>query len=237
MTDFTLRDRLDVSLQMIGSEKEPLLIIESVMQDPSSLVDYAADQVSFTPAWGPAGGYPGVRAPAPLNYVNNLVRMLDPIIRRAFALDGAKLARAECNFSLVSLRPEELVPLQRIPHADTVDPHQFALLHYLCPSSLGGTAFYRHVATGFETLSEERWSEYERVRAEELAGASETKGYIRGDTQFYKQTAAVEAGFDRVIIYRSRTLHSGQIPEGAALPPDPRTGRLTANIFINYKAS
>lgn len=231
--NFALAEQLNLQLRRIGREGEPVLAVETALREPEALINYAAEAVEFTPAWTPAGGYPGVRAPAPLNYVETLVRALNPAIQRAFGLSGVKLARAECNFSMVVLRDAQLAPLQQIPHVDTNDPLQFALLHYLCGPEHGGTAFYRHRATGFETLTADRQPEYEAIREGELA--EQPSGYIRGDTIHYEQTAAFEAQFNRVLIYRSRTLHSGQIPAGAELAADPRKGRLTANIFLNYR--
>jgi hypothetical protein len=233
--DFGLNARLRVALERIGQEREPVLIVEDVLRAPEELIDYAADEVSFAPAWGPQGGYPGIRAPAPLNYVETLVRSLSPVIERAFGLAGVALARAECNFSLVTRPPEALAPLQRIPHVDTIDPLQFALLHYLCPPDFGGTGFYRHRETGFEALTRERIPVYEAARERELAVLNGTPAYITGDTPHYAQTAAFEAGFNRLIVYRSRILHSGQIHAPAGLDADPRRGRLTANIFLHYR--
>ena len=65
--DFSLADSFQVSLERIGEEQEPVLTIDGVLRKPSALVDYADREVSFAPAWGSEGGYPGVRAPAPLN--------------------------------------------------------------------------------------------------------------------------------------------------------------------------
>jgi hypothetical protein len=233
--DFGLNARLGVSLERIGLESEPVLIVEDVLRAPDALIDYAATEVSFAPAWGPQGGYPGIRAPAPLNYVETLVRSLSPVMEKAFGLAGVALARAECNFSLVTQPPDALAPLQRIPHVDTTDPLQFALLHYLCPPGFGGTAFYRHLATGFEALTSGRVPAYEAARERELAELEGSPAYITGDTPHYTQTAAFEAGFNRLIVYRSRILHSGQIHAPAAHAADPRRGRLTANIFLNYR--
>ncbi|HYG46998.1 MAG TPA: DUF6445 family protein [Allosphingosinicella sp.] len=231
--DFTLAPSRALSLERIGGEREPVLLVEGAMSRPADLVDYAASEVAFEPVWGPSGGYPGVRAPAPLDYVEALVRALDPSLRRAFGLERVKLARAECSFSLVTLPPERLAPLQRIPHVDTTDPLQFALLHYLCDARHGGTAFYRHRATGFETLTPERQAAYEAVRSSELREAP--SAYIDGDSAHYERTAAFDAAFDRILVYRSRTFHSGRIATGQTLSADPRRGRLTANIFINYR--
>jgi len=74
---------------------------------------------------------------------------------------------------------------------------------------------------------------YEEARDRELAAADAS--YIVGDTELYQQTAAFEAAFDRLLVYRSRSLHSGQIRSAEALSDDPRAGRLTANIFVNYR--
>lgn len=235
MTAFRLSPSLTVSLAHVGSEREPVLTIDGVLRDPQALVDYAATQVAFDPAWTADGGYPGMKAAAPLDYVEMLVRSLAPIVEEAFALSAVKLARADCTFSLVTLAPDALAPLQRIPHVDTVDPLRFAVLHYLCDEGFGGTAFYRHRATGFETLTEERRPIYERVREGELAARAENAGYIIGETADYVQTGAARARFDRVIVYRSRLLHSGQILAPERLSADPRAGRLTSNIFVTYR--
>lgn len=233
--EFALSPTVAASRELLGREGEPLLILDGVMRRPQALVDYAAREVSFTPAWGPTDGFPGLRAPAPLNYVEKIVRALSPMVEKAFGLHGVKLARAECNFSIVTLRPDELAPRQRIPHVDTVDPLQFAFLHYLCDERFGGTAFYRHRATGFEALTPERLAAYEEARDRELAERPPAEAYIAADTTEYEQIGAVAARFDRLIVYRSRLLHSGRIAPGIPLPEDPRQGRLSANVFVNYR--
>ncbi|NYT42162.1 hypothetical protein HZY97_15430 [Sphingomonas sp. R-74633] len=228
--DFSLNARPAARLSRLGREGEPLFCLDGLMQRPQALVDYAATQAEFAPVHGPAGGYPGVRAPAPLDYVEAVVRALDPVVRDAFALGAVRLGRAECNFSMVTLAPGDLVPSQRAPHIDTSDPLHFAFLHYLCGPEQGGTAFYRHRATGFEAITPERAAAYEAARAVEPDPAP---GYIHGDTPEFEQIGAADAAFDRLLVYRSRQLHSG-LPTGA-LAPDPRRGRLTANIFLSYR--
>lgn len=234
MHDLSLDPAAQPSLSHIGREREPLLQIDGLLHKPEDLADYAATETSFVPVYGPEGGYPGIRAPAPLDYVEAVVRGVDPLLRQAFGLGRARLTNAECNFSLVTLAPGDLVAAQRIPHVDTTYPLQFAFLHYLCRPDQGGTAFYRHRATGFEALTPERAAEYGAARAAEAG--EEPSGYIVGDTAHFEQTGAVEAEFNRLVVYRSRVLHSGLIPPGADLSADPRRGRLTANIFVTYRA-
>ncbi|RYY29407.1 MAG: hypothetical protein EOP62_00785 [Sphingomonadales bacterium] len=231
--DLSINPAARPSLMHIGNEREPLLQIDDLLLHPEQLAAYAATETSFVPAYGPDGGYPGIRAPAPLDYVEAVVRGVDPLLRRAFDLGRAKLANAECNFSLVTLSPGELVAAQRIPHVDTTYGLQFAFLHYLCRPDQGGTAFYRHRATGFEALTPERAANYKSAR--EAEAGEETPGYIAGDTPHFEQTGAVDASYNRLVIYRSRVLHSGRIPPDAELSEDPRKGRLTANIFVTYR--
>ena len=232
---FDLNPKLSVSVGRVGPENEPVLIVEDLLREPQALVEYAASEVRFEPAWTEHGGYPGLRAPAPLNYVETLARALAPAIERAWGLREVTLARADCWLSLVTLPPERLTPLQRIPHIDTVDPLRFALLHYLCPPGSGGTAFYRHRATGLQTLAADREADYLVARDRELETLPLPPGYLLGDSAAYERTALVEDRFNRLVIYRSRHLHCAQIPEGFGFSADPREGRLTANVFLSFQ--
>ena len=232
--DFTLNPAPSVRVEHVGEEREPVLIIDGVLRHPEALVDYAATEVAFAPAWREDDGFPGLRAPAPLNFIRSVVLAVSDLVVSTFDLGAVKLGRAECNLSIVSMRPDDLAPKQRIPHVDTSDPLQFAYLLYLGAPRFGGTAFYRHRSTGFEAITPERWDEWQAVRTRELAEAPPA-GYIAGDTAHYAQTGAVDAVYNRLVIYRSRLLHAGLIPPGIALPTSPREGRLTANIFVAYR--
>lgn len=233
--DLSVNPRPRVALSHVGEEREPVLVVDGLLNDPAALIDYATWEVAFTPAGNPEGGYPGVRAPAPLNYVEAVVRALSPIMGRAFGLNDVILSNAECSFSLTTTPPEQLTVQQRTPHIDTVYPLQFALLHYLCDSAFGGTSFYRHRATGYETLDEPRAAAYDAIRARELAEETPPQHYVGDDTGHYVRIGGCDAVFNRMAIYRSCLLHSGHIREETPLVADPRSGRLTANIFVNYR--
>jgi hypothetical protein len=233
--DLSVNPRPKVSLSRVGAVREPVLVIDGLLKDPAALIDYATWEVAFTPAGNPEGGYPGVRAPAPLNYVEAVVRALSPIIERAFGLDNVVLSNAECSFSLTTTPPEQLTVQQRTPHIDTVYPLQFALLHYLCDPAFGGTSFYRHRATGYEILDEARAAIYDAVRAHELTEEAPPPHYVGGDTGHYERIGGCDAVFNRLAVYRSCLLHSGHIREDKPLVANPRAGRLTANIFVNYR--
>lgn len=218
----------DVTIRSIGHEREPLVIIETFCDAPEALMA-AAEACAFGPA-GPH--YPGIRAPANPAYLTRRMSLLQQVLRDVFGFrDGASLV--ECNFSLVTQAPETLRPIQRLPHFDSTDPGRIALLHYLCGPEMGGTAFYRHRATGYESLCEERLASYApALEAEARAGGLPQAGYIAGETALFAETARVNAAFNRMAIYRGRLLHSGVIPEGFAFSPLPRDGRLTVNTFL-----
>lgn len=232
--EFALRPSLTLRTSRIGQEGEPVMLVDDVLADPRALIDYAATQVRFDDSETGGAGYPGIRAPAPLNYVDRVVRALDPLIRETFGLGEVALANAECALSMVTTPPAALHPLQRVPHYDTSYPLQFAILHYLCDARFGGTAFYRHNQSGYELISPSREAAYLRARDAELAAAPPPPEYVAAQSPLFTRIVGVEAAFNRVIVYRSCALHSGQIPPAMPLLADPRTGRLTANIFLSY---
>ena len=233
--DFNLNPKLVVSQARIGPEQEPVFFIDDILQDPQSLVRFAVEEVTFGPAWTANGGYPGVRAAAPLDYTETLVRSLCPIVEDVFSLRDVRVARADCFLSIVTRSPQELAPFQRIPHIDVADPLRFAFLHYLCGADFGGTAFYRHRGTGLQTIAASHEPEYERLRDSELESDPPAADYIRGSSPYFEQTASIDASFNRILVYRSLHLHCGSIPRGVELSPDPTRGRLTANVFVTYE--
>ena len=216
-----------IVVNRIGAEAEPVVVIDDFAAEPQSLTDRAAAD-SFSPR---GVHYPGIRAPVQPAYLAERLDVLEPVLRGVFGLGrGAELA--ESAFSLVTTPPGELTPIQRLPHFDTTDGKRLALLHYLCGPEKGGTAFYRHRTTGYETVSHERLDTYDAALRTDVAKHGVPHGYTRASGPIFEQTANVEARFNRMVIYRSRTLHSGQIPDDFTFSTDPRQGRLTVNIFL-----
>jgi hypothetical protein len=125
----------------------------------------------------------------------------------------------------------------RIPHYDGVDQKVFAILHYLSPAPQGGTAFYRHRRTGFECISPARAAAYHTGAMQDFDDYGKPQGYIGPSTQAFERIFDVEGLFNRCVVYSGAMLHSGQLGDAANFSPDPRRGRLTANIFIRVDAA
>jgi hypothetical protein len=145
------------------------------------------------------------------------------------------LTLSMCHYSLITTPAKELAPPQRIPHVDSFATSGLATIHYLFKANLGGTAFYRHRRTGFESIDEARRAAYARALDEEHSGpAAPGPGYINGSTDLFEQIAKQDGVFNRLLVYRRNSLHSGCIEAGFVPDPNPATGRLSINSFIDW---
>jgi len=212
----------------IGRENAPLLVIDDAFTDPESLVELAATKVYS----GVDTYYPGVRSKAPLSYQQFILEKFGRLFGEYFDIPGS-LRFTGCQFSLVTRNHAELNELQRIPHIDSPSYRELALVHYLFKTDLGGTAFYRHRATGFEIVDEGRKADYfARVQRESVGPDKPEIAYINGDTALYEQVGRQEARFNRMLVYRRNSLHSGSLARHFVADPNPRTGRLSVNGFL-----
>jgi hypothetical protein len=178
--------------------------------------------------------YPGVRAEAPKAYRDFILQHFSEEFSRFFELPSQNFSFSMCHYSLTTTPGSQLKLLQRIPHVDSLEKDGLATVHYLFRQPLGGTAFYRHKKTGFESIDEERKGIYFRSLESENDGPNlPQSGYINGDTSLYEQIMKAEGVFNRMLVYRRNALHSGCIDENFIPDPNPLTGRLSINSFID----
>ena len=219
-----------IARQAIGREGAPLLVIDNLLADPERMVRKAATRQYVKMATM----FPGIRAPAPAPYEAFLQARLAPLLRECFDMEPGRFVFPMCHFSLVTQPAARLHFLQRIPHIDSVSRNGLATVHYLFRGGWGGTDFYRHRRSGFEYVDEQRHGTYFECLAQERRLEEETHaGYIDGDTSMFERVASVEGVFNRLIVYRRNSLHSGRIKNVRALSADPATGRLSTNAFID----
>ncbi|WP_045861015.1 DUF6445 family protein [Teredinibacter purpureus] len=231
MTNTLQHPNYRYSVNSIGDEKQPLLVIDNVFSQADSLIDYALTQQNVAPA---KGFYPGMRSPSPPRYIDTLLSVAGDAIEEAFGQPATALVSSESFFSIVATPFEQLSPPQRVPHFDRPEPESLAVIHYLCGAPYGGTSFYRHRKTGYEYIDQARVEGYmtqldKEVRTE---GIGRYKGYISGDTPLFERVASYEATFNRALIYRCSSLHSGNIPDTYPFDLNPRTGRFTVTSFL-----
>lgn len=220
--------RPDISARLIGRELQPLAIIDDFAPDPDVLRSFAEAS-----RFGPARHlYPGLRAPVAPDYWRTVQGTIATVLHDVFdCRDRVRLL--DMSYSIVTTRPEDLSTEQRLPHVDSTSPGRIALTHYLASEGGDGTAFFRHRATGFETVSETReQAYYASLNAELRKFGSPPAAYICDTTPLFERIALGEGRYNRALIYRSSLLHSGAIRSSAKLSPDPAIGRLTVTAFL-----
>lgn len=220
---------MTVRRETVGAEAQPLVIVDDFAADPDALRRFAA-----VAAFGPAHNhYPGVRAALPADYLAAQLPAIAAVAADAFGRSGP-VQVIDASFSIVSTPADALTVPQRLPHADAFGADRIALVHYLAPDNGDGTAFFRHRATGFETVTDERRDIFFRhLDAELRHGGPPPAGYVSGDSALFECVHTAGAAYNRALLYRSWSLHSGAIGTATDLSPDPRRGRLTVTAFLS----
>lgn len=230
---FALRMSPDIRSVRMGEHQ--VVFIDDAFEDPQALVESAA-LARFEPCAGAAErrGYPGLRAPAPQAYSQRVTELLDPLIRLNFGVPEAlALRKTPCTFSLTTVAPQDLGLLQRVPHFDASTPHYMAALLYLCDAPWGGTAFYRHRATGLQQITAEARERYGDAVYAELEREPALARYFDDSNAHFELLGVMPARFNRLVVYRGSLLHSA-IVNPRHLSADPRQGRLTVNTFYDF---
>lgn len=216
----------------IGHEQQPVIVIDDFVPNFAAF-RAEAEAAAFVAM---RGHYPGVRAPVAAETVERFLNPVQELIAETFGFSGPA-ALIESLYSIVTTPPERLTPIQRLPHFDGLDAGRVAMVHYLSDGEHGGTAFYRHRQTGFETIRPDRHAAYDAALHRDVAEhGMPAPAYIVGDTPIYEQIARFAAQPNRALIYCSRSLHCADLPVKAQYSADPRDGRLTVNTFLigNY---
>lgn len=220
-----------ITLHRIGNEQQPVVVIDDFAVDPDAL-----RAAAITAAFGPAiHHYPGIRAPLPDHYLAAQLPVVEAAWGEAFG-DLQRLDVIDASFSIVTTPRDALSLSQRLPHCDAYDARRVAMVHYLSPGDRHGTGFFRHRSTGFESVDARRAGIYpHQVDAELRYGSQPPPDYWTGDGALFERIFAVEARYNRAIVYPSFLLHSGLIGADASLSPDPVTGRLTVTGFFSIQ--
>ena len=218
--------RIDV--RRIGEEQQPVFVVDEAFNGCEDLVEFAAQSAFVTPTAG--SYYPGLNAHLPANYLSTLLPALERPLTEIFDALPGRLGRSYGFFGLTNLSPAQMAVRQSLPHTDSANARSFATVHFLS-ASFGGTAFYRHKATGFEVVSNVRANAFQTVRSREINSHDGQPRETLSD--LYEEIAHVEPVFNRLILYRATQLHAMRLENTDALNTNPKSGRLTANTFLN----
>ena len=231
---FAIRMPPDIRSVAIGDHQA--IIMDDFLVDPHALLDIAA-RSTFAPYphLEHRKGYPGIRAEAPAEYSQTIADLLVPLIHTNFGVpETLPMRKSMCAFSLTTLPPTALGPLQCTPHFDASTPHHMAILLYLCDGRHGGTGFYRHNASGLQQITEATREAYLDTYYEEINARRPAQRYFdQSDAQF-TLLGLIPAKFNRMVVYPGSLLHSACLNPALSLSADPRAGRLTVNSFYDF---
>jgi hypothetical protein len=212
----------------MGDEQHPVMIVDHVLDQPDKLIEAACQATFYQPEHT---NYPGLNAPVPLSYCHAVVNSLRGPIEAAFGLSRLASLKYFGFFAVATISAAQATSVQKIPHHDAPDPNRLALVHYLCGKPFGGTGFFRHKRTGYESVDRSREETYVTIARTELADVAHAGRFAGPDMANYEVIGHVDAVFNRLIVYRSHVFHSALLaPTGGSA--DPASGRLTANGFI-----
>ena len=158
------------------------------------------------------------------------------LIRENYSLPRSSRAHSNAGFfSLVTLAPEELSLQQRIPHFDSANPFYFAAMQYINEGDFGGTSFYSHRPTGFENITVERTDKLIQSAQSFIQRSPPRQDYFGDSDDHFLRLGTINHKANRLLIYPGTLLHSGNIHSAADINSDPATGRLTANMFVEFR--
>ncbi len=221
------------------SENQDCVIVDDFLQDPHEILEFAARHVGEF-SIPERSAYPGVLFGVNDGAMTDIYRFIRFKMTKQFPfLKGGMYLST--FLSMVTMRPDELSPLQRLCHSDpSPSPDRIiygAVLYLFENEGLGGTGFYR-------------WRERELIRKAEAIGREDSnKGlaflqenfptyrkpacYMTGSNEIAERLCVIPARFNRLIFYSGEMPHSGDIAAPELLSKNIREGRLTLNIFAN----
>ncbi len=220
----------------VGLEKTPVIIIDDFLEDTKPAVNYACKQ-QFIGGKEHNNYYPGERTPVDTDYGMTVLNAIAPIFYNVIGIPShLTLQPKSGSYSLLTQHEKDLELMQCLPHFDNTEMFSFAVLHYLNDGDFGGTALYKHKPTGYENINAARKSHYMESAQHHIdtVGNPEHKYFTRS-TDHYELLEVIEYKPNRLIIYPSTLLHSAFIENPKKdVSNCPASGRLTANIFIEF---
>ena len=223
-----------IQIERIGNSQFPVIIIDGGSSAIEAIRQVARNGLFNSDS---ANNYPGIRAPIPREMVVAYVKPLLPYLYRVFKIPThLKPQPLDNYFSLITLKNGELNHAQTIPHFDTNNPYQIAMVHYLNEGFFGGTSFYRHADTGWEYIDQRRRSEYLHLVNDCISGSpSYPLNYCTAAHPLFECHKTIDYRENRLLIFNGYLLHSTAVNLDTDIDASPLSGRLTANLFIRFE--
>jgi hypothetical protein len=212
------------------------LVVDDALLNPDELVQFAADRyaefnsVDFS-------YYPGTYRMAPMQLAERHTEYFQLHARRRF--DARRCVDTICRYSIVTLPPRALRPIQWLCHRDDVGLNaklsmQASVLYLFRDPELGGTGFYVPTRSAADTGA--LFADARSASPADFANKyGLAPGYMHESNDWFLRIGAIAAHWNRLIIYDGGMFHSSDIAAPDRLSVDPRKGRLTVNGFFTCR--
>lgn len=226
--------RAALQVRHVGETRTPVIVIDEFASETRALIGFACSGAEYAP--DATSRYPGLRARLPRGYVRAVLDRLFPLLFRVYAVpEDLGMKPVNAVYSLIATAEADLEPGQCAPHFDSTSPHYLAVLHYLNPGPFCDTGLFRHRDTGLERITAENIGQYTRAREAQRARDGEPqRAYVKGSNDQFELYERIAYRPNRLVVYPGGLLHSGLVDPAVDIDPDPRSGRLTANIFVDF---
>ena len=178
----------------------PVLYIEDFYADPDRVRE-AALQARYDLS---LAMYPGRHAPIPPAEV----RPVAEVIARVASQIGDRSYRPEdfySDFSIVTTKPEDLLPTQQHPH---IDPTPVLGLVYLTPGSKEGTTFYFNEMLGLALVPSDEDRKAHRDFIERHGAELAPSGYDFESHRVWRRLYTIEPRYNRFVMYPGNIFHA-----------------------------
>jgi protein tyrosine phosphatase (PTP) superfamily phosphohydrolase (DUF442 family) len=230
-----VNNKISPKIITVGNEQTPVIIIDDFALDTKNIIDDACHSASY--ARDESSFYPGLRSKLPKDYVVCALQKIYQGICHVYKIPAQlQLKPQDTYYSLITKAKDELSLIQRLPHFDTSRPYYFAILHYLNEKPHGNTGLFRHIPTGLEKIDDDNVEHYLNAAQQFIDTHGEPEqAYCTSTSTHYELYHEIEYKPNRLVIYPGHLLHSTIVCPDTDINSDPNTGRLTANIFIEFK--
>jgi hypothetical protein len=228
---FAFNPNASVSSARVGKCPIAVIVADNVLLHPHQLAEFAR---GLTFAEDDSNLYPGIRARLPAEFSRPFHAWLTKTLRCTGVLEKNSYVHEDASFfSIVNKSRANLLPLQRIPHYDSIDPRVFAAVVYLFDRANSGTSFYRHRATGYETIGDDNKDNYKMALNRNMKTfGPPAKEYANGSNALFERTHSVDSVFNRIVIYSGNVLHAADIDGSLFTGNDNNQWRLTISSLI-----
>jgi len=218
-------------VKRFGLYQEPVVVIDNFSSQPEKLIEIAKT-ANFNKD---SKHYPGFRSDAYSGYLLENFELLMRIFENVYGIKNVMTVK-ESKYCLLTTEPKNLSFVQCYPQFHSLDKNAISAIHYFNDQEQGDLAFYRHRATGFEYVDHDRLKIYGQVRSTDFRqlGAIKERYMLRSNKQF-DLIGRIPAKINRLVLFRSHTLHMDLPGSATVLRNDKNNGRLTINSQLIEK--